>query len=93
MDVEAIYPLYLDYVQQLREALTRPGGPEVSDRFLIRQMSVADFGACWKRLGRVPGGQEALAAKLRRGYETEAADIRQRLKKILAGKVVKREAA
>ena len=93
MDVETLYPLYLDYVQQLREALTRPGGPEISERFLIRQMSLADFDACWGRLERVPGGQQTLAAKLRRGYETEAAEIRQRLEKILAGKVIKREAA
>jgi hypothetical protein len=93
MDVETLYPLYVDYVQQLHEALTRPGGPEVSERFLIRRMSLADFDACWKRLGQVPGGQEALAGKLRRGYATEAADIRQRLEKILAGKVLKREAA
>lgn len=93
MDVETLYPLYVDYVQQLREALTEPGGPEISERFLIGQMSLADFEACWKRLGRVPGRQEALATKLRRGYETEATDIRQRLEKILAGKVLNREAA
>ena len=43
MDAETLYPLYVDYVQQLREALTRPGGPEVSERFLIRQMSSAEL--------------------------------------------------
>jgi hypothetical protein len=93
MDVETLYPLYLDYVQQLREALIRPGGPEISERYLIRQMSLADFDACWKQLGRVTGRQEALAAKLKRGYAIEAADIRQRFEKALAGKGPKRTAA
>ena len=93
MDVGTLYPLYVDYVQQLREALTQPGGPEISERFLIRQMSLADFDVCWKRLGRVPGRQEALAAKLKRGYATEAADIRQRLEQTLTGKFLERDAA
>lgn len=92
MDAKTLYPLYVNYVQQLREALTRPGGPEISERFLIRQMSLAEFEGCWEQLGRVPNRQEALAAKLRRGYATEAADIRQRLEKALTGKVLMRDA-
>lgn len=93
MDVETLYPLYVEYVQQLREALTRPGGPEISERFLMRQMSLTDFEACWRRLGRVPGRQDALAAKLQRGFAAEAADIRDRLEKVLSRKVPKRNAA
>lgn len=93
MDAETLYPLYVDYVQHLHEAFTRSGGPEISERFLCRQMSAAEFDECWKRLGRIPGGQEALAARLKRGYGTEAAGIRQRLEKALTGKVLKRDAA
>jgi len=93
MDVETLYPFYVDYDQQLRDALTRPGGPQISERFLIRQMSLADFEICWRRLGRIPGRQEALAAKLRRGFAAEAADIRERLEKVLSRKVPKRNAA
>lgn len=93
MDAKTLYPLYLDYVLQLNEALTRPGGPEVSERYLMRQMSLADFDACWQQLGRFPGRQDSLAAKLRRGYAVEAAEIRQRFEAALAGKGPKRTAA
>jgi hypothetical protein len=93
MDARTLYPLYLDYVQQLDEALTRPGGPEVSERYRMTQMSLAEFDACWQQLGRFPGRQEALAAKLKRGYVVEAAEIRQRFEAALAGKGPKRTAA
>lgn len=93
MEAKTLYPLYLDYVQQLDEALTRPGGPEVSERYLMRRMSLAEFGACWQQLDRFPGRQAALAAKLRRGYAVEAAEIRQRFEAALAEKGPKRTAA
>lgn len=93
MDAKTLYPLYLDYVQRLRDALTRPGGPEVSERYLIRPMSLADFHACWQHLARWPGRQEALAAKLERGYALEAAEIRQRFEAAFAKKRSERTAA
>jgi len=93
MDARTLYPRYLEYVQQLDEALTRPGGPEVSERYRMRQMSLAEFDTCWRQLGRFPGRQEALAAKLNRGYMVEAAEIRQQFEAALEGKGRERTAA
>ena len=83
VDLESLYPKYVDYVTRLHEHLDAVVRAVLPETRRARPLSLKDFSAMWNRWGGKEGLQERWLRRFTHGYESEAAACRRRLEKAL----------
>ena len=88
--MESVYKKYVVYVKDLHADLDAIRDAGVSEPFRPKLLTLEDFSAMWERWGLQEGLQERWLGRFVAGYQSEVAEMRERLAEALGGRAAER---